>query len=110
MIAARQTARRIRISTAILVAYLVGVAMLVTAFAAQGAALLSAYGRWIIAVPVGLIAYVGFELFAAWALRQPVIQRVPASARVPLLACVFLCCLVVVGILVDARIVTTVGA
>jgi hypothetical protein len=82
-------ARRIQISLAILFAYLMLTLVLSVSLSRDDVSVWTSYGRWIVGVPVCLIAYVAFELFGTFAQRLPFWQRLPSGVRVPLLVLVF---------------------
>ena len=63
-------------------------------FPRAGVGILSSWGWWLRAIPVGLLAYVVLELFGTWVLGRAFWQRMPSWARVLLLVTLIACCAV----------------
>jgi hypothetical protein len=85
MFFAHRTKQRILVAIAVCAIYLVLVAAAAVLFPYLGTGFASSFGWWLIAVPLGLVAYIALELFGTWSLGFPFWQRMPNWARVLLL-------------------------
>ncbi|MFZ6818752.1 hypothetical protein [Undibacterium sp. Ji22W] len=83
------TAQRIRLSFAVLISYVLGIAAFAVVFPLDNFGFWSSYAPWIVGIPMCFAAYLSLEFLAMWALRLPMWQRLPAGAAVYVVVAVF---------------------
>jgi phosphoglycerol transferase MdoB-like AlkP superfamily enzyme len=88
MFFAHRTRQRILIALAACIAYALLVAAAAAIFPRDGKSFASSFGWWLLAIPVGLVAYAALELIGTWSLGLSFWQRMPSWARVLLLVVV----------------------
>lgn len=91
MFFAHRTKQRLRIALALCAVYALVASVLAAAFPREGHGFAASVGWWLCAMPIGLAAYAGIELFGTWSLERPFWQRMPSAARVLLLAALVSC-------------------
>jgi hypothetical protein len=101
MLLPRQTRNRLRVALGTCLAYAVIAGAIAAAWPHENKGFASSFVWWLLAIPGGLIAYVGLELFGTWSLGLPFWQRMSSWARVLLL--VVLICSGAVGAIVVSR-------
>ena len=85
-----RTSQGLRIALVIFAAYALLVAVVAMVFPQAGMSVLSSYGWWLAAIPLGLVTYAAFEFFFTWGLELPFWQRMPSWIRIFLLV-IFIC-------------------
>ena len=101
MVFTQRTRQRIRIALVASLVYASLVASVAALFPQEGKSFLSSLGWWMVAIPVGVAAYLSLELFGTWSLELPFWQRLPSWARILLLVAVVSFISVVIAVVAE---------
>ncbi len=96
-----RTSQGLRFALVIFATYAFLVAVVAMVFPQAGMSVLSSYGWWLAAIPLGLMTYAAFEFFFTWGLELPFWQRMPSWMRIFLLViliCTAVFCAVFIGL------------